>query len=384
MQNKIKKHFLFYRLLRPVVRAVAWVVMGYRCKLAPKIEGNYLVLANHTTNWDPLFVACSFKKPMTFIGSEHAFRMGFLSKIISGLFAPIQRVKGSTDAQAALSLVSMLRKGIDVALFPEGTRSFDGQTAKLHSTTGRLVKISGAGLVTYRISGGYLTTPRWGKGIRRGKITGEVVNVYTAQQLKEMSAEEIIAHINEDIHENAFDTQLEKMCKYKGKNPAQGLERVLYTCPKCGKIGTLKSEGKMISCSCGLHATFDECGFLQGDGLPFDRIDKWNEWQREELRKATEIDSFELCDTDQELYSVEKDHSVTKLAVGTLRLNREGFFFGEKLFPINAVSPAIIRKQNVVFTFEGTNYEIRSEKIISALKYIEAFEALKERIAQKD
>ena len=48
------------------------------------------------------------------------------------------------------------------------------------------MKISGAGLVTSRISGGYLTTPRWGKGIRRGKIFGEVVNVYSAQQIKEL------------------------------------------------------------------------------------------------------------------------------------------------------------------------------------------------------
>ena len=101
----------------------------------------------------------------------------------------------------------MVRKGVSVCLFPEGTRSFDGRTDKLHPTTGRLIKLCNSTVVTYRLEGGYLSSPRWGHGLRRGRIRGEVVNVYSADEIKNMSAEELVERVNADIYENAFERQ---------------------------------------------------------------------------------------------------------------------------------------------------------------------------------
>jgi len=303
MKGKIKRHLFFYTILRPVVYLVAKVLLNYSCKPAPIVDGPYIVLANHTTNWDPVLVGCSFKKPMNFIASEHAMRMGFLSKIIGALFVPIQRVKGSTDASAALGMVSMLKKGISVGLFPEGSRSFDGTTEALHPTTGRLIKMSGASLITYRISGGYLTSPRWGYKLRRGKVCGEVVNIYTSEQIKAMSPQEITDCINRDIAENAFDRQREKAYKYYVKGNAEGIERVLYLCPECKRIGTISSSGSEFSCSCGMHATMNKYGFFEGEDLKFDSIDKWNKWQVSYLAELAEDENFRLCDEDQQLYA---------------------------------------------------------------------------------
>jgi 1-acyl-sn-glycerol-3-phosphate acyltransferase len=384
MQSKIKRHLFFYKLLRPAAYLVTKIVLNYTCKPAPDVAGPYIVLANHTTNWDPVLVACSFKRPMNFIASEHAMRMGFFSKIIGALFIPIQRVKGSTDASAALGMVSMLKKGVSVGLFPEGTRSFDGTTDELHPTTGRLIKISGATLITYRLQGGYLTSPRWGYKLRRGRMYGEVVNVYTPEQLKAMSPKEITDRINSDISENAFDRQREKSYKYYKKGNAEGIERVLYLCPKCHGIGTIASSGDSFSCSCGMSAVMNRYGFFDGEGLEFDSVDKWNVWQTERMKSMLEDDSFKLADDDQQLFKLDGNHSLELVCTGTMSMDKNNFCFGDFVFPLDKVQMSIIRKQDIVFSFDGVNYEIHSEKARSAYKYTTMLKLLQANASKKD
>ena len=374
MQRKLKKHFIAYRLLRPIVYLVAKIVLNYKCKTAPDIKEPCLILSNHTMDWDPLLVACSFKNPINFLASEHAMRLGFLSNIIKTFFAPIQRVKGSTDANAALSLVSMVRKGVSVCLFPEGTRSFDGRTDKLHPTTGRLIKLCNSTVVTYRLEGGYLSSPRWGHGLRRGRIRGEVVNVYSADEIKNMSAGELVERVNADIYENAFERQKRQPCKYIGKAPAVGIERVLYVCPKCHKIGTIKSKGDMLFCSCGLEATYNKYGFLEGNDLHYSTIDKWNEWQTQYMAELVDSDSVFVKDDHQELFTLDKDHSLTLIDTGCLSTDGKELVFEERHFPFDKIKMSTIRKQDIVFNFEGVNYEIHSNTPRSALKYLFIYE----------
>ncbi|MBR4956073.1 MAG: 1-acyl-sn-glycerol-3-phosphate acyltransferase [Clostridia bacterium] len=358
--------------------------MNYSCKPAPEVEGPYIVLANHTTNWDPVLVGCSFKKPMNFIASEHAMRMGFLSKIISSLFMPIQRVKGSTDASAALGMVSMLRKGISVGLFPEGSRSFDGTTEELHPTTGRLIKMSGASLITYRLQGGYLTSPRWGYKTRRGKMYGEVVNVYTPEQLKAMTPAQITDCINRDIAENAYDRQREKAYNYHVRGNAEGIERVLYLCPECNSIGSITSKGNALSCTCGMHATMNKHGFFEGKNVRFDSIDRWNVWQKEQMKKLLENENFRLEDNDQQLYVLDKDHNLELKSSGAMSLDKNLFRIGDMSFEVDKLQMSIIRKQDIVFSSGGVNYEIHSDKSRSAYKYTTMLKMLQANTAKKE
>ena len=77
----------------------------------------------------------------------------------------------------------------------------------MFSNTGKLVRNSGATLVTYRLEGNYLSAPRWGKGTRRGKINARLVGVYPPEELKKMKPDEITALINKDIFEDAWERQ---------------------------------------------------------------------------------------------------------------------------------------------------------------------------------
>ena len=54
-----------------------------------------------------------------------------------------------------------------------------------------------------------------------------------------------------------------KMLAYRGKKPAETLERMLYCCPNCQSFESLKSKNDTLKCdSCGYEVRYDPYGFF--------------------------------------------------------------------------------------------------------------------------
>ena len=200
---KIKYKF-FYTVLRPLVNLFLKIKFGYRCEKAKDLPDKYIVLSNHTTDFDVLFVAMSFKKQMFFVGSEHISRWKNAYKFLRFAFKPILRPKGTVAASTVKEILKTVRKGSNVCIFAEGVRSWDGVSSPIAESTGKLIKSAKCALVTYRITGGYFVSPMWSEiGTRKGEVFGPPVNVYTKEQLAEMSVDEINEIIKNDLHEDA-------------------------------------------------------------------------------------------------------------------------------------------------------------------------------------
>lgn len=137
-----------------------------------------------------------------------------------------------------------------MCIFAEGDRTFNGVTGPFFTATAKLVRMTGAQLVTFRLEGGYFSSPRWSDTLRKGKFYGHEVNRYSPETLKAMSTEEIDACIARDLHEDAYARQRQSPVRYRGKRLAESLETALYFCPRCGGLGTLKSEGNPAHCTC--------------------------------------------------------------------------------------------------------------------------------------
>ena len=224
---------IIWKMLRPLVSIFLKIKFGYRYKKAKNLPDNYIVLANHTTDFDPLFVGVSFEKNMRFVASGHIARWGFTYKLIDFLLSPIIRQKGAPATTAIKEIMKTCKNGGNVAMFPEGVRSWDGSMSPILPSTAKMVRSLGCGLVTYRIQGGYFSSPMWSeKGTRRGPISGEVVNVYTKEQLKAMTNEEVYEAIVADISVDAYEEQNTEPKIYKGKNLAEKMENLLFVCPK--------------------------------------------------------------------------------------------------------------------------------------------------------
>ena len=97
-----------YRVMYPMARHLMKWLLNYEAVPGPKVEGPCLILSNHVTDFDPFLVGLSFPSHMYFVAGENVLRMGFLSKIAVRYASLIQRVKGTTDAEAALQILRTL------------------------------------------------------------------------------------------------------------------------------------------------------------------------------------------------------------------------------------------------------------------------------------
>lgn len=341
------------------------------------VEGSVLLIPNHVNAWDPLLVATSLKdKQLYYVASEHLFRLGFVSRLLAWLVAPIPRRKASTGTDTVKACLRHLRDGHSVCLFAEGEQCWDGRSKHILPATGKMVKASGATLVTYRLEGAYLSKPRWAKSVRRGRVHGHPVNVYPPELLKTMSAAEVNAAIERDIFEDAWERQRAWQQDYRGKKLAEGLERAMYLCPRCRRLGTLHTGGDRIFCSCGLALRYTPKGFLD-PGEPFRTIADWEDWQRDALRRRDFVRTGDELFSDGELTLTEitDGHREELIARGTLRQFADRLCFGELVFPLSEIrSMAPVQAYLLLFSFHDRYFQIRSDQGANLRKYLEIWE----------
>ena len=353
-----------WRNLRFLCGGALCRIFAYERALVPDVPAPYLVVCNHNTDLDPALVGLCFEKQMFFVASEHVFRKGLGSKLLISLFAPISRIKGATDASAALDIIRVLRRGANVCLFAEGNRSFNGVTGPIFPATGKLAKASGASLITFRFEGGYLTTPRWAYTRRRGRMRGRLVHVYSPEQLKGMTPDEVNEAIRADLYEDAFERQATEQVDFVGKRLAEGLENALFLCPNCGKTGTLAGRGDDFVCSsCGLSATYTVRGNF-AEGAPFANVRDWNAWQEQKLCALAQSGSADalLQDDGMRLVAIEDDHRQREVARGALAMSKVRMTLGDASFALSEISDmAQVGASKIVFSVSGAHYEIQSD-----------------------
>lgn len=352
------------------------------------------VLPNHVTNWDPLLVGIASPKMMYYVASDHLFRLGFISKLLTFLVAPIPRMKSTTDWKTVSSILKLIKEGHNICIFPEGNTTFSGETGELHETTAKLIKHTGAALVTYRMEGGYLSEPRWSRFPRRGSMLGYPVHTYSPEEIKALTEEELMKCINDDLYTNAYEEQekCQNPAAFRGKNLAENLETTLYLCPSCDKIGKLTSIDNIFSCSCGLELRYTEYGYLESltsSKAPFTTVLSWFRWQSRRIEeKAAELRSQPenvaiTADENQTLWKLQKSKKNYFIGRGGLLLFRNKLSFKiingkEFSFPFSQISDVAIHGQRTLIfsTIHKDYYEVKSKMPRSALKYYELYKAL--------
>ena len=382
-----KRHINIWRLSRFLAPVYLKAKLGYTYDVAPKtFNPPYIVLSNHNSNFDAVGLGLSFPRHMYFIASEQVYRSGFKSKLLKWAFEPIAKIKGSTDFLAVAKALRKIRKGQNICLFPEANRSFNGKTYPIQEATGKLVKVSGGGLITYRFEGEYLSTPRWAKnGVRKGKVHGRIVHYYTAEELKEMSVSEVTDIIRQDLYEDAYARQAENPIKYKGKNRAEGMECAVCVCPECKKIDVIGTHKNTVFCkNCGVSTEYDEYGYF-GDDFKFKTITQWDEWQTEFYKDYIANFSDEtqplFFDDNVKLSVIGNDHLETKIGSGCFKFFKDRIEFNETTILVKDITAvSIFGKCVLCFSdAKGLHYELRPENftdIKNFRKYTSALEIL--------
>lgn len=265
-----------------------------------KVKGGLLILANHQSYTDPLFVATAYpRRKIHFVAGRYLFENRVLLRLFRAL-GVIAKQQLRPDAATIRDLIALARKGSTLFMFPEGQRSVDGRTARIQEATGRLVKKLGLPVAVARLSGAYLSWPRWGKnGIRLGKVTQETSLLLTAEAIASLDAETINEKIQAALAVDDYALQLarKKPYRYFGRARAEHLEHILHWCPVCASPFLLKTKDDKLFCeACALTLRVERSGLLsalttEGEVLPRSPA-AWHDTQVTAWRRYVERHGF--------------------------------------------------------------------------------------------
>jgi len=344
-------------------------------------DENYLIMSNHLTEVDLFILAAAFKKQMYFVAGEHLLRSKH-GKFMKWIQDPIYEAKGAPTAGTLKEIVKRIKQGCNVMIFPEGSRSFNGETIKLPDSAAKMVKLCNCGLITYHIEGGYFVAPRWAYEFRTGPIHGNIVKIRSASEISGMSVSELTEAINNELYENAYETQRKKHYKYTGQRLAEGLENYLIKCPSCGEFDSLVSKGNDFCCKkCGLSGSYTDEGFLTGEGLKYDSVYDWGKWAEEETESyIRSVPDDEICfmDDDIVLSEIGSDHVKRRLYEGSITGYKDRFVIGDmpiNISSIQAVSMLYFGK-SLLFTCDKGYFEVTGDNF-HAIKYQKIYDCYK-------
>lgn len=135
-------------------------------------EGGLILASNHVSHLDPPFIAASANRhPVFSLARKTLFKKGIVNWFYKRLnMIPLDRERGS-DLKALKTVFKRLEEGNILSLFPEGTRSLNGQPQSPKKGIGMIAHRSKAPVVPVRIFGSFEALqkgskkPNWGQKI---------------------------------------------------------------------------------------------------------------------------------------------------------------------------------------------------------------------------
>ena len=403
MAKKKKKKWTKFR--HKFFRNVLFCLLSpiYRLKFGAKPirfknEGKrqYLILYNHQTSVDMFFVGMCFKQTIYYVATEDIFSLGFLSKIINYLVAPIPIKKQTNDAKAVLNCMRVAREGGSIALAPEGNRTYSGETVYFKESIVGLARALKLPIAIVKIEGGFGVQPRWSDKVRRGRMSAGVSRVIEPDEIADLSDSELYELLKAELYVNENNAD----ARFKSKRCAEYIERALYVCPKCG-LSEFESQGNLFRCKkCGIAVEYGEDKRLRArEGqIPFEFIGDWYSYQCDYINRFDPLSyTGEALYTDRVKFSEEipyknkvliddsatislygdriaiatKDgeriHSFDDISVMTLLgRNKLCFYLGDKVFQVKGNEPGFngLKYMNIYFRYKNLTTEVKDGKFL--------------------
>jgi ribosomal protein S27AE len=128
-----------------------------------------------------------------------------------------------------------------------------------------------------------------------------------------------------------YKWQREKMIPFRSKRPAEGVEYVLYKCPKCQSEFTLRSDNDRLYCqTCGNAVRMNQYLLFEpeaSDTVFFDGIDRWYDYQRDCIDQEIENPAFELLANTELKFAEPGKYGYQHQGYGTVRLTRDSISY---------------------------------------------------------
>ena len=243
---------IFYRLMTGLLRGFITRYFQLRPVDVEKVprSGAGIILSNHLTLFDPIWVYAMLRRPVYFAATEDLFRIRALGMIIRW-FSAFPKRKAASDLAALRSIFTIVGKGGLIGVFPEGVRTWDGSNQPLYYGIAKLIRKLAVPVYVCRFEGAYLAYPRWARTPRRVPVRCVFSLLYDPAAIPS-DDDRILADIAAVIKTPDFELPVDAS-RNNQKGLAVNITRVLYRCPTCGTQEGLKLvrpfSTNMIECS---------------------------------------------------------------------------------------------------------------------------------------
>ncbi len=329
-RKPLKPNIILTTIIRLISLPELWAVRFKYKKIGFEKLGKKepcLILMNHSSFIDLKIASRIFyPRPYNIVCTSD----GFIGKnwLMRGIGC-IPTNKFVNDTRLVKDMIYAAKKlKSSILMYPEASYSFDGTATPLPDGLGKCIKVLGIPLVIVTTHGAFLHDPLYnGLRLRNVQVTADAEYVLSAEQIQNMTVEEINATVNKYFSFNAFSEQKEKQIRVDAPFRAEGLERVLYKCPHCLAEGKTRGRGISLKCEgCGTEYTLGEFGELKAENAEtkFTQIPEWYAWQRECVKKELLDGSYSL-DTCADIMMMVNTKCIYKVGTGRLQHSTEGF-----------------------------------------------------------
>ncbi len=302
MLDNVPRYDMKKPVMRMHLRPLMWLLTQptliiHRNKLTKvNMEGvkpPYLLLCNHNAFMDmSVAIKATFPHRVNFVVAID----GFIGREwLLRLIGCICKRKFTRDPQLIRQLRTVVKNGDIIGMYSEARYSLCGTTAVLPESLGKLAKMLKVPVVMLICHGHHINTPFWNLHDRRVRTEATMTKLLSAEEVAALSADEIYQRMKDAYQYDDFAWQKENKVRVTYKGRAEGLHKVLYQCPSCGREYRMDSKGAEIFCrACGKRWTMSEYGELSANEgeTEFPHIPDWYEWERANVRKEVEAGTY--------------------------------------------------------------------------------------------
>ncbi|HAF84976.1 MAG TPA: 1-acyl-sn-glycerol-3-phosphate acyltransferase [Sphaerochaeta sp.] len=381
---------LFIRISRPTYgRYLLWSnnIQTEGMEILTHMQEPFLILGNHSQVYDAFFVSSAAKVHIRWIAGAVLFKLFGLKLLLGGWVGAIAKQQGRSDLHTIRAISKALKEGDNVGLFPEGTRTWDGESVGFDRSTAKLIKILKVPVIILSLEGIYATKPRWADKKRVGSPLLRVLPPLSREAIAEMTKDELYTYLVEHLSFSYRAWQEKTHIPFLGKAQAEGLQRVLYLCPDCLSYSTLQTKKDLISCTkCNMVShldAYDQFTTVQGNN-PFKDVPQWHEWEQQQLLIHLQTANPDAPifppdkgilfqrGKDDKLFTLSKDFSLSSTREGLQVVSPDPVLFS--VLPFSKMQSMVINAKNTIeFYHDDKLYRIRIERDGSSLKYVELF-----------
>ena len=161
MKEDLNKNPLFYRFIVSICRYYFSTYHSYRVEGGHHIpdSGGAIFVSTHCAFFDPPAMACATPRILDFLARKTLFDNPIFGKAIRNLNAiPVDQE--NPDMAGLKTIISRLRKGRVVVLYPEGSRTWDGELQPGQPGIGLVIEKAGVPVIPSRFFGMHEAWPR--------------------------------------------------------------------------------------------------------------------------------------------------------------------------------------------------------------------------------